>query len=115
MTLPRCFRYRGHKPRMHQRIFYNQDEAIERLVDTWECLRDFARDEGKKNWDGGKYELVLTRLPDAAICAEEQRDRKIAGGWDYEKVYGTAPPDTWSDEEGTALIRRKPIGPLDRV
>ena len=104
----RCFRYRGHKPCFDRKIFYNQEEAIERLESLWECFRDLAHELGKKDLDGGKMELVLTRLPDAATCAEEQREHKVAQGWPYEEVYGTAPPDTWTDEEGNDT---EPAGP----
>ena len=48
--------------------------------------------------EDGKMELVLTRLPDAATCAEEQREQKVANGWPYEEVYGV-PPDSWTDSD----------------
>jgi hypothetical protein len=86
-------------------IFYNQEEAIESLESLWETFRDLADELGYKNWEDGKLELVLTRLPDAAAIAEEQRERHVVlSGPPSEQVYRTAPPDpSWtdSDEEPT--------------
>ena len=92
LTLPTCFRYRGHKPRLLSHVFYNQVKAIAHMEDIWENHRELARELGK-TWEGGELELVLTRLPEEATRAEEERENKVAAGWPYQEVYGTAPPE----------------------
>lgn len=97
LTLPTCFRYRGHKPRLLRPEFYNQEEAIDFMEEVWHNHRELALELGK-SWEGGELELVLTPLPDLGARAEEECEEKVAAGWSYEEVYGTAPPETCTAE-----------------
>ena len=92
LTMARDFRYRGHKPHLMPAIFYNQESAWNSLESQWEGFRDLAQELGK-SWADAEMELVLTQLPDAVTCEEEQREERVARGWPYEAVYGTPPLD----------------------